>query len=189
MKHVVTRFATNYLVLSIAILVCGSSILGAQKKKTANADPKWKVTKPDLTKELMEADNSYCIVCHIDLEDEELVDIHQPFGVGCETCHGMSMKHSADEDNLTPPEIMWSKHRINARCMTCHFRKDMLKKEEAAKEHKQVFARMEDPNCKTNKQKHCTECHGEHRIKNRTRVWDRETGKVVKQTGGPNMDR
>ncbi len=29
----------------------------------------------------------------------------------------------------------------------------------------------------------CTDCHGEHRLKVRTRRWDKETGKLVSDDG------
>lgn len=158
-------------------------------KEPLSKDTKWKVTKPDLSKSVMEADNSYCLVCHINLEEEELVDIHLPVGVGCETCHGMSDDHSADEDSLTPPEIMWPKERINPRCMTCHSRDQMLEDETAAMSHRKMFLRWEEPKKAEPGEKYCTQCHGEHAIRNRTREWDKETGKLLKQTGGPGMDR
>ena len=50
------------------------------------------------------ADNSYCLVCHANYDDENLTKAHQPAGVGCEQCHGTSVKHSGDEDGLTPPD-------------------------------------------------------------------------------------
>ena len=159
------------------------------KEKSLGKDTKWKVTKPDLSKPVMEADNSYCLVCHVNLEEEELVDIHLPVGVGCETCHGLSDNHSADEDGLTPPEIMWAKERINPRCMTCHPRDEMLEDKTAAKSHREVFARWENPDKAEPGEKYCTQCHGDHNVRNRTRIWDQETGKLLKQTGGPGMDR
>ena len=161
----------------------------AKPKKPLGKDTKWKVKKPDLSKSVMEADNSYCLVCHVNLEEEELVDIHLPVGVGCETCHGMSDDHSADEDGLTPPEIMWHKERINPRCMTCHSRDQMLEDKTAAMSHRQVFLRWEEPKKAEPGEKYCTQCHGEHTIRHRTREWDKETGKLLKQTGGPGMDR
>lgn len=163
--------------------------LSGTSKKPPGKDVKWKVAKPDLSKPVMEADNSYCLVCHVNLEEEELVDIHLPVSVGCETCHGMSDDHSADEDSLTPPEIMWSKERINPRCMTCHPRDQLLEDKTAAEPHREMFARWEDPDKAEPGEKYCTQCHGDHKIHNRTRVWDRETGKLLKQTGGPGMDR
>jgi Pyruvate/2-oxoacid:ferredoxin oxidoreductase delta subunit len=172
------------------VFVALGSVIQSDEKKATDPDPKWKVTKPDLSDdEMMEADNSYCLVCHINLEDEELVQIHNPYGIGCELCHGMSIKHSADEDNLTPPDIMWSRWRINSRCLTCHDRESIDKEEKAAKAHKKMFSDMAKPDADLNKIRYCTKCHGKHRIKNRTRVWDRETGEVVEQSGGPTMDR
>jgi len=129
------------------------------------------------------------LVCHINLEEEELVDIHRPMGVGCETCHGLSDAHSSDEDNLTAPDIMWAKNRINSRCMTCHLRKELLASEDGGDSHQETLARWDDPKNADEGEKYCTECHGEHRIRNRTRIWHKETGKLLKQTGGPNMDR
>ena len=158
-------------------------------KKAEDKDPKWKATRPDTSKPLEAADNSYCLVCHVNLEEEELVDIHLPVGVGCETCHGFSDDHSSDEDGLTAPEIMWSKERINPRCMTCHPREDMLKDKTAALSHRKLFQRWDKPKTAEPGEKYCVECHGEHRLRHRTRVWDKETGKLLKQSGGPAMDR
>lgn len=195
--------AAGLLSVGLAILLATSTVVpageaepsakasadSAKPKKPLGKDTKWKVKKPDLSKSVMEADNSYCLVCHINLEEEELVDIHLPVGVGCETCHGMSDDHSADEDGLTPPEIMWHKERINPRCMTCHSRDQMLEDKTAAMSHRQVFLRWEDPKKAEPGEKYCTQCHGEHSIRHRTREWDKETGKLLKQTGGPGMDR
>ena len=35
----------------------------------------------------------------------------------------------------------------------------------------------------------CTDCHGQHRMKVRTRVWDKETGKLIKDDGVRMMDK
>ncbi len=185
-----------------AIIVGVSALVPAEEKGTAEKvssqaepklpdgkDSKWKVTRPDVSKPVQEADNSYCLVCHVNLEEEELVDIHRPAGVGCETCHGLSDDHSADEDGLTAPEIMWSKPRINPRCMTCHPRDELLVDKTAALSHQEMFLRWEEPKKAKPGEKYCTECHGEHRIAHRTRVWDQETGKLLKRSGGPVMDR
>lgn len=121
------------------------------------------------------ADNSYCYVCHAPYEQEEMTKEHVPVGVGCETCHGMSVKHSGDEDGLTPPEIMFPRDRINAACMTkCHTKDDLV----ASGNHDEVFVTAK----KTDKT--CTECHAEkHRLKVRTRIWDKATGKLLSDDG------
>ncbi len=158
-------------------------------KLPVGKDLKWKVTRPDPAKPVEEADNSYCLVCHVNLEEEELVDIHLAAGVGCETCHGLSEDHSADEDGLTAPEIMWGKPRINPRCMTCHPREELLVDKTAALSHREMFLRWEEPAKAKPGEKYCIQCHGEHRIAHRTRVWDQESGKLLKRAGGPAMDR
>ena len=121
------------------------------------------------------ADNSYCYVCHAPYEHEELSKEHQPVGVGCETCHGMSEKHSGDEDGLTPPDIMFPREKIAAACMAkCHKKEDLV----ASGNHDEVFVAAK----KTDKT--CTECHAEkHRLKVRTRIWDRATGKLLSDDG------
>jgi hypothetical protein len=124
------------------------------------------------------ADNSYCYVCHANYKDEDLTVYHLPVGVGCELCHGMSDEHSADEDGLTPPEIMWPKAWINVTCMECHPYEELAR--EAS--HEEFFAR-------TMPEQVCTDCHGEnHRLSVRTRVWDRETGKLTACDGVRMMD-
>jgi hypothetical protein len=124
------------------------------------------------------ADNSYCYVCHANYQNEELTSLHTPLGVGCETCHGMSDNHSADEDGLTPPEIMWPKPWINISCMECHPYDD-LEREVA---HEEFLA-------KPLADQVCTDCHGlNHRLSVRTRVWDRQTGKLTSCDGVRMMD-
>jgi hypothetical protein len=158
-------------------------------KKPTAADPKWRITRPDPSKTLVEADNSFCLVCHVNLEEEELVDVHLPVGVGCELCHGLSDDHSQDEDSLAPPEVMWPKARINRRCMTCHPRNELFAEKEAARAHRKFFDRLESLDKAKPGEKYCTQCHGKHGIRNRTRIWEKETGKLLKRSGGPAMDR
>lgn len=121
------------------------------------------------------ADNSYCYVCHAPYEHEEMTKEHQPVGVGCETCHGVSEKHSGDEDGLTPPDIMFPREKIAASCLAkCHKKEDLV----ASGNHDEVFVAVK----KTNKT--CTECHAEkHRLKVRTRIWDKATGKLLSDDG------
>jgi hypothetical protein len=102
------------------------------------------------------ADNSRCHVCHINYEDEELAVTHARAGVGCERCHGASDAHCSDEDNITPPDIMYPPDKVNSSCKSCH------------------------PEGKLGGgKKYCTDCHGEHRLSYRTRKWDKETGQLI----------
>jgi len=120
------------------------------------------------------ADNSYCYVCHANYEREEMSKEHAAVGVGCETCHGESEKHSGDEDGLTPPDIMFPREKIMSACMECHSRDDLV----SSGNHDELFVAAK----KTDKI--CTECHAEkHRLKVRTRIWDKATRKLLSDDG------
>jgi len=102
------------------------------------------------------ADNSRCYVCHINFDGEALTVMHAKGAVGCEDCHGASNAHCANEDNITPPDKMFSKAAINSFCKGCH------------------------PNAKLGGGKeYCVECHGKHRMEHRTRKWNKETGELI----------
>lgn len=126
------------------------------------------------------ADNSYCLVCHLNYETEKLTKGHEIAGVGCAKCHGESAKHSGDEDGLTPPDVMFAKSDVDQFCMTCHPQDKVLAKDKQKKTeyHKDVF----DP--KADDHLVCTECHGEnHHMEVRTRVWDKKTRKLLSDDG------
>jgi len=102
------------------------------------------------------ADNSRCHVCHINYQDEQLAVVHARANIGCEKCHGSSDAHCGDEDNITPPDIMYPAEKVNSFCKDCH------------------------PTAKLGGgKKYCTDCHGDHRLGYRTRRWDKTTGKLI----------
>ena len=115
------------------------------------------------------ADNSRCHVCHINFKNEALSFVHAQASIGCEHCHGASDAHRSDEDNITPPDVMFPKAKITSFCRSCH-PGDTI--DTAA--HKSVMAEI-DPlkAC-------CTDCHGEHRLNYRTRKWDKVTRELIK---------
>jgi hypothetical protein len=132
------------------------------------------------------ADNSYCLVCHRNLEKEGLTARHQKTGVGCEQCHGMSEKHSSDEDGITPPEKMYSRARVAAFCLTCHQAAQLKEKPK----HQPVLGLFTKGPAKTDPEARvCTDCHGKHRLPVRTRHWDKDTGKLVADDGVRMMDK
>ena len=65
-------------------------------------------------------DNSRCHVCHLNFSDEVMAVNHAKYGVGCEKCHGASDDHASDEGNVTPPQIMYPREKIDAACKVCH---------------------------------------------------------------------
>ncbi len=114
------------------------------------------------------ADNSRCHVCHINYEDEELALQHVKANIGCVACHGESYAHTGDEANVTPPDIMYPKERINPSCLKCHAT------EKLSDVHKPTLAG-------TAEEKYCTDCHGEHRLGYRAVRWDKATGALLKE--------
>jgi len=119
------------------------------------------------------ADNSYCYVCHLNYQQDELTMKHESRGIGCENCHGTSEQHSADEDGLIPPDVMFPKDKINSYCLTCHPEGSI----DHISSHKSVLANS------ANAKAVCTDCHGQHRLGVRTRIWDRKTGRLISDDG------
>jgi hypothetical protein len=124
--------------------------------------------------------NPFCRACHLDFDEEELALDHELFGIGCERCHGESLRHRSDEANVTPPEMMYAKERINPMCMMCHPRQDLQDR----KDHQPILeaglsifeSGPSDPDAK----EYCTDCHGvTHRMKTRTIRWDKNTGRPL----------
>ncbi len=124
------------------------------------------------------ADNSFCLVCHANYETEKLVKVHRREGVGCETCHGISDKHSEDEDSLIPPDVIFARSSVGLFCLECHDKDELI---ESDKDHKKFFDAKEPPQDpeETSGKKTCTNCHAmKHELKNRTRRWNKETREV-----------
>lgn len=119
------------------------------------------------------ADNSACYVCHANYQAESLVASHVVEGTGCVQCHGESTAHRNDENNITPPDIMFSRERIERGCIECHPTHDVPPKKVLA-----VF-RERCPKDVDWESIACTDCHGEHRLKVRTVRWDKRTGQLL----------
>ncbi len=124
-----------------------------------------------------EAENMFCTLCHLNFDGEEFVSVHQKADVGCVNCHGESDQHSADEAHIIPPDIMFKKEDVNNSCFKdgCHIKEEI----DALPSHS-PFVSGKD---KTNK--YCTDCHGNHGIPERHRVWDKDTKKLIEADGEP----
>lgn len=119
------------------------------------------------------ADNSACFVCHANYEDEPLAHQHARAGIGCVDCHGESHPHRNDENNITPPDIMYPAERIDPSCRECHATHDVPATEVIALWLNRCSAKKDPKNIL------CTDCHGEHRLKVRTVRWDKKTRKLI----------
>ena len=124
--------------------------------------------------------NVFCSACHYGFDDEELAANHRKAGIGCERCHGESERHRSDEDNITPPEIMYPKAKINPTCMMCHPRHEI--KHVSAHEVLLAGAKtiFDSDSQENSPQMNCTTCHArEHRINVRTIRWNKATGELL----------
>ncbi|MBN2476598.1 MAG: cytochrome c3 family protein [Pirellulales bacterium] len=128
------------------------------------------------------ADNLACHCCHMNYEEEPFAVAHAKTNVGCVKCHGQSYAHRDDEDNITPPEVMFPPDKIEANCQTCHDTHDAPAAKVIAlwKERCPEKANPEDLLC--------TDCHGEHRLKIRTVRWNKETRELIIRKVGEEAD-
>ena len=125
--------------------------------------------------------NEFCSACHYGFDEEELALNHRLAGIGCERCHGESERHRSDEDNITPPEIMYPRAKIIPTCMMCHPRHEIRH----VADHKTLLAGAKtvfDPSDEGGNQMYCTDCHArDHRINVRTIRWNKETGELLNE--------
>jgi len=119
------------------------------------------------------ADNSACFVCHSNFQDELIVTAHAKENIGCIKCHGSSVAHRNDEDNVTAPDKMFAAARIDKACRQCH-EDHNASVQKVIKMFQARFPPNTDP-----KNVVCTDCHGEHRLKVRSVHWDKNTGKLL----------
>jgi len=121
------------------------------------------------------ANNTPCFVCHENFKTEPLVTQHAIKNVGCAECHGRSHAHCNDENNTTPPDIIFPRAAIDAGCIKCH----KIHKAPAIK----VLARWQEK-CSEKTDVAtiiCTDCHSAHRMRIRTVRWDKKTRKLIER--------
>lgn len=121
-----------------------------------------KTDKPVLYGSGHEEDNSSCMVCHIDFENERITAKHLKAGLTCAGCHGDSEVHRADEMNIIRPDVLWGRAEIDGFCKQCH------KTHPTGKVYDDFFAEWESkrrPNGRwVLEDSVCTDCHGKHAI-------------------------
>ncbi len=123
-------------------------------------------------------DNAACFVCHVNYNMEPLASRHARANIGCAVCHGQSFEHKNDENNTTPPEKMYPADKIDSFCQGCHKSHDVPPGKVAAHWAKR------NPDKNVPDKIVCTDCHGDHRIKVRTIIWDKKTGKLLSTNRG-----
>lgn len=110
----------------------------------------------------MPKDNSACLVCHINFENEEIASTHLKNGITCAHCHGVSYEHSNDEEAAAKPDILFGRSEVEASCRKCHQphkNPDAVAKFLAEwKGKRRPHGRLILANAM------CTDCHGLHRL-------------------------
>lgn len=166
-------------------LVLAAAALAAQEKgkrppplkidKTAPLllDEPAKESNPSLTGPM--ANNEACFVCHQNFQEESMATVHAKANIGCVKCHGQSAAHRNDEDNITPPDVMYPTSKIDRSCRKCHEEHNVSPAKVIATWQKRC------PQKTVASTILCIDCHGEHRLAVRTVLWDKETGKLVKR--------
>lgn len=134
------------------------------------------------------ADNSRCFVCHANYEDEKLAVTHLRANVGCILCHGECDKHCSDEDNTTAPDKMYPhKGAVRFKCLSCHDWRALIESDKSKKDLREPPDHRAVLLGENKDGKFCMDCHGEHKLSWRTRVWDKRTGKLISREGTPLM--
>jgi hypothetical protein len=123
----------------------------------------------------MKVDNSSCYVCHDNYREELLVVSHGKEEIGCVYCHGESVDHRNDEDNATPPDVMFPQTAIEMQCRDCHDEHDV----EAWKLVDRWQLRC--PQKTSVEEIVCTDCHFQHRLERRVVEWNKITGELLRR--------
>jgi hypothetical protein len=121
----------------------------------------------------VDADTLACFVCHANFKTESLAQGHAKAKMGCIDCHGKSYAHRNDENNTTPPERMYARDQIDDACRQCHPSHDVAAAKVAVLALQRGLSQT-DPKAIV-----CTDCHGHHRLAQRTVRWDKKTGKLL----------
>jgi len=108
------------------------------------------------------ADNSSCLVCHIDFQEETLSIKHEESGVGCKDCHGVSEDHSQDELNILFPDVMFGRAEVVPFCTSCHKQEEHPKGDIYQLFLKKWTGKYRPHGRLIHNNSICTDCHGEH---------------------------
>ncbi len=119
-------------------------------------------------------DNATCLVCHANYTGESLAARHAEIGMGCAACHGESLAHKNDENNTTPPQTMFPTEKIDPFCRRCHSSHDVAPGKVVVRWLKSETKSTDSDNIA------CTVCHGNHRMKVRTVIWDKRNGRLLR---------
>jgi hypothetical protein len=190
MKERERPLATAAILTGAALLIAGAScsLKQGSRTSTSGAGPAERVAAVPAKNGYYAKSaasfvaNPFCRACHLDFDEEELTLDHELAGIGCERCHGESLRHRSDEANVTPPELMYPKERIDPACMSCHPRQAIQHVQDHRPGLEAALSIFETATPGEQTKQYCTDCHGlQHRMKVRTVRWDKCTGELLRQ--------
>ncbi len=150
----------------IGVAICAAVVCGCVCRQafvhSAEAAVKPRVTRKKGLPIFPDADNSLCLVCHIDFDGEELTLQHVKRGLTCESCHGPSDAHMSDEMANTKPDVLYGRAEVEPLCRKCHGKH---RSPEAVEAFRQKWLGKHRPNGRSvQDDSPCTDCHGKHVI-------------------------
>jgi len=110
----------------------------------------------------MPKDNSTCLVCHINFQNEEIASAHLKKGITCAHCHGVSYEHMNDEEAAAEPDILFGRAEVEASCRKCH--KEHKNPDAVAKFLAEWKGKRRPQGRLILSNAICTDCHGLHRL-------------------------
>jgi hypothetical protein len=159
-------------VLGLAAALCGAPPpLKVDKKAPLLLDSRPPAPPPK--SKLPAGRRLICFDCHGNFRQEPFAANHAARGVTCVDCHGESREHSADEGNVTPPEVMYSRESIIDKCRECHSIRNAVVPDVLVRRRPSGVERIAP------KDVVCTDCHGQHFMNVRTVRWDKQTGQLL----------
>ncbi len=108
------------------------------------------------------ADNTFCVVCHLDLKKELIAAKHLEQDITCMQCHGSSTEHMQDEMLMTKPDILFGRTEVEPMCCECHETHQNPDAVEAFR--KEWLGKHRENGRAITQNAVCTDCHGTHNI-------------------------
>jgi hypothetical protein len=113
----------------------------------------------------MPNNNSLCLVCHLDFDEEPITTDHLRKGITCAHCHGNSTAHMHDETMMTSPDILHGRSEVKAMCRHCH---QTHRNPQAVEMFRKKWRGRKRENGRSiTVESTCTDCHGMHTIPRR----------------------
>lgn len=156
-----TSLCLAWVILVVAVFGWALAVCLADKpegKKPASEEP---------------SGNTQCLVCHLDLQTEEIAVDHLDTGITCKNCHGPCVEHMHDEMLMTKPDQLFGRAEVERMCSMCH-KPGEGRQVYSVKDHNDLAAveafrkkwlgRVRPNGRAITAKSICTDCHGTHNI-------------------------